>query len=157
MTLPREISLGQDGLLRQHPVTELDNYRGEARALPCGESLVLDSLAADVVLKQIEDGDAQIWLNDVLEVFVESGSFGIRFAQTEAGGLASAGRQSRSIRLESLDDLRMIVDGSTMEVYVNGGAEVFSTRWFPLSDRLTIRNSFRARSSLVYPLIKPTR
>ena len=50
----------------------------------------------------------------------------------------------------------MIVDGSTIEIYVNGGAEVFSTRWFPLSDRLTIRNSFRARSSLVYPLIKPT-
>lgn len=116
-----------------------------------------DSLAADVVLKQIEDGDAQIWLNDVLEVFVESGSFGIRFAQTEAGALASAGRRSRSIRLESLDDLRVIVDGSTVEAYANGGAEVFSTRWFPLSDRLTIRNSFRARSSLVYPLIKPTR
>lgn len=157
MTLPREITLGADGLLRQWPVTELDNYRGEARALPCGKSLVSDSLAADVILKQIEDGDAQIWLNDVLEVFVESGSFGIRFAQTEAGALASAGRQSRSIRLESLDDLRMIVDGSTIEIYVNGGAEVFSTRWFPLSDRLTIRNSFRARSSFVYPLIKPTR
>ena len=92
-----------------------------------------------------------------MEIFIESGSFGIRFAQTEAGGLASAGRRIRSIRLESLDDLRMIVDGSTIEIYVNGGAEVFSTRWFPLSDRLTIRNSFRARSSFVYPLIKPTR
>ena len=111
MTLPREISLGQDGLLRQHPVAELDNYRGEARVLPCGESLVLDSLAADVVLEQIEDGDAQIWLNDVLEVFAENGSFGIRFAQTEAGELASAGRRTRGISLASLDDLRMIVDG----------------------------------------------
>ena len=51
----------------------------------------------------------------------------------------------------------MIVDGSTVEAYANGGAEVFSTRWFPISDKLTIRSSLRARSSFVYPLIKPTR
>ena len=34
---------------------------------------------------------------------------------------------------------RMLVDGSVVEVFANGGRVTFTTRWFPTEDDLTVR------------------
>ena len=65
----------------------------------------------------------------------------------------AAGRADRFIRLQRLSSLRVLVDGSVVEIYANGGTEVFSSRWFPAQKpSLTIETSLEAERSFVYPL-----
>jgi len=55
-----------------------------------------------------------------------------------------------------LDDLRVLVDGSTVEVYANGGATVFSTRWFPHGEKgLRVRASFAGATARAWQMYAP--
>ena len=40
----------------------------------------------------------------------------------------------RGVALESLEEIRILSDTSALEIYVNHGAEVFSTRFYPQID-----------------------
>ena len=41
------------------------------------------------------------------------------------------GRTERRIRIDSLESLRIIADVSSLEIYINGGRYVMSTRFYP--------------------------
>ena len=43
-------------------------------------------------------------------------------------GPCGSGRTSRSVELDRLDHLQIFSDTSSLEVFVNGGSEVFTTR-----------------------------
>ena len=88
-------------------------------------------------------------LNDALVLSYSKGIFALQFIDKDT----AAGRTQRSIELKQLSDLRVIVDGSTVEIYLNDGRVVFSTRWFPASERLTLNSTFVAASSRVYSLV----
>ena len=45
------------------------------------------------------------------------------------------GRDVRGRRIERLEDLRILVDVSSVEVFLNGGRDVFSTRFYPEKDQ----------------------
>ena len=152
MTLPREISADAAGVLHQVPVRELKKRRGAALSLKNDTTLELDGLCADIELKGIRTTAGRLMLNDILSISFERGTFGIHFADTDAGRDASAGRSERWIRLDDLRNIRIVIDASCVEVYANDGAEVFSTRWFPSENKLRIRSNFDVMSASVYPL-----
>jgi len=146
LTIPRELTVGEDRLLRQWPVEEFDSLRGEACGLENGRGALADH-CADVVLYGIE-GSGCLTLDEVLEVGYSDGLFTVSFLDEDV----AAGRPKRTIPLDTLSDLRVIVDTSAVEIYVNKGEQVFSTRWFPVRDCLSICSTFRATTSTVYPL-----
>ena len=149
LTLPRELSLSDDGVILQHPVKELDAKRHEYAEFGADDSVVkIDQLSADIEITGIS-GDGTLTLNDALELSYSKGIFALKFIDEDI----AAGRTQRSIRLKELFDLRLIVDGSTVEIYLNDGCAVFSTRWFPASERLTLSSTFVAASSRAYSLI----
>ena len=47
----------------------------------------------------------------------------------------SAGRGMRYIALDSVTDVEILVDHSSVEVFVNDGEAVFSTRFYPKADQ----------------------
>ena len=49
-----------------------------------------------------------------------------------------AGRTRRGRKVEKLRDLRVIVDVSCVEVFINGGRDVFSTRFYPEGEGCSI-------------------
>ena len=63
-----------------------------------------------------------------------------------------AGRPQRQVPIDTLSDLRVVVDTSAVEIYANGGAEVFSTRWFPTGEKLTVCSTFEAAQAQAWPL-----
>ena len=148
LTLPRELSLSDDGVILQRPVKELDAIRRECAEFSADDFVEIDQLSADIEISGIS-GDGMLTLNDALVLSYSKGIFALQFIDKDT----AAGRTQRSIELKQLSDLRVIVDGSTVEIYLNDGRVVFSTRWFPASERLTLNSTFVAASSRVYSLV----
>ena len=148
LTLPRELSLSEDGVILQRPVKELDARRRECVEFSADGSVEIGQLSADIEISGIS-GDGMLTLNDVLVLSNSKGIFTLQFIDEDT----AAGRTQRSIELKQLSDLRVIVDGSTVEIYLNDGRVVFSTRWFPASERLTLNSTFVASGSRAYSLV----
>ena len=148
LTLPRELSLSDDGVILQHPVKELDSKRRKCAEFDTDSLVEIERLSADIEISGIS-GDGTLTLNDALVLSYSKGIFTLQFIDEDT----AAGRTQRSIELKQLSDLRVIVDGSTAEVYLNDGRVVFSTRWFPASERLTLSSTFVASGSRAYSLI----
>lgn len=147
LTVPRELSVADDGRLLQWPVAELKALRGEKHELVAGEACELGEYLADVELSGIT-GAGALTLDDVLEISFVDGRLTVRFADDEV----AAGRPQRQVPIDTLSDLRVVVDTSAVEIYANGGAEVFSTRWFPTGEKLTVRSTFEAAQAQAWPL-----
>lgn len=148
LTLPRELSLSDDGVILQHPVKKLDAKRREYAEFGADDSVEISQLSADIEITGIS-GDGTLTLNDALVLSYSKGIFSLQFIDEDT----AAGRTQRSIELKQLSDLRVIVDGSTVEIYLNDGRVVFSTRWFPASERLTLNSTFVASGSRAYSLV----
>lgn len=148
LTLPRELSLSDNGVILQHPVKELDAKRHEYAEFDADGFVEIDQLSADIEISGIS-GDGTLVLNDALVLSYSKGIFILQFIDEDT----AAGRTQRSIELKQLSDLRIVVDGSTVEIYLNGGRVVFSTRWFPASEHLTLSSTFVAAESRAYSLV----
>ena len=147
LTVPRELTVTADGHLRQWPVAELDTLRGEKHGLAHGEAVTLGAYLADIELKGIA-GTGALTLDDALEISFADGLMTVRFLDEAV----AAGRPQRQVPMDTLSDLRVIVDTSAIEIYANDGAEVFSTRWFPEGDALSVRSTFATQAASVWPL-----
>ena len=148
LTLPRELSLSDDGVILQQPIKELDARRRECEEFSADGFVEIGQLSADIEISGIS-GDGMLTLNDALVLSYSKGIFALQFIDKDT----AAGRTQRSIELNQLSDLRVIVDGSTVEIYLNDGRVVFSTRWFPASEHLTLNSTFVASGSRAYSLV----
>ena len=137
LTLPRELSV-RDGVLCQKPVRELDDW--------WNFFIPFVNTYSDVpgdcfeVAASGTGGEFRLVLAGGLELSwkEEEGIFWMSFTDQRLG----AGRARRGRAVEKLTDLRVIVDISCVEVFLNGGREVFSTRFYP--DREEIGVELRA-------------
>lgn len=159
LSLPRELSLvtTEDGndYIRQWPVAELDALRGEAVHFPAGNDtvrgVILNSHHADIVFDNIDERAGSITLDGDLTFGFGNYRTGIRFAEDATSG---AGRTKRNAAMHDLavKSVRIVVDSSAVEVFVNGGQYVFSTRWFPNASELTIDTDIVNADAVVYEL-----
>lgn len=133
LTLPRELHV-RNGRLIQQPIKELLDLRAEhahfatKEDLNQADSLLLENSCGFPVFeteltfsdcKQMElalrDGVTLSFSNGVLTLDLKKGGFG---------------RTSRSVELTSLSQLRIYSDTTSLEIFVNGGEEVFTTRLY---------------------------
>lgn len=147
LTLPRELSLSGDGVILQHPVKELDTKRRKCVEFVTDAVVKINQLSADIEITGTSK-DGTLTLNDALMFSYSKGIFALKFIDEDT----AAGRTQRYIRIKELSDLRVIVDGSTVEIYLNDGRVVLSTRWFPASERLILNSTFAAADSRIYSL-----
>lgn len=123
LTLPRELSLSGDSVILQHPVKELDTKRRKCVEFVTNAVVKINQLSADIEITGTSK-DGTLTLNDALVLSYSKDIFALKFIDEDT----AAGRAQRSIRLKELSDLRVIVDGSTVEIYLNDGRVVLSTR-----------------------------
>src|SRR5699024_3767746 len=62
-----------------------------------------------------------------------------------------AGRTKRQVRLESLEQLQIFADTSSLEIFVNHGEEVFTTRIYSLKGEISIQGECEGMMT-IYPL-----
>ena len=149
LTVPRLLTRnGRTGLLLQNPVPELNALRQRKRAIEGDSPTVVQGRLADIVIADIQ-GEGSLTLDDDAAVFFEGGRLGLRYRLPSS----AAGREERSVPCEALLDLRILVDGSILEIYANGGTLVFSSRWF-CEERpsLSVRSTFDAKKACLWPM-----
>ena len=122
LTVPRRLSVAEDGFIRQCPVINSALY-GEAEEAEEGVSKDI-SLACEITAEfdnafKICIGDAVIsYDGDVLTLDLSNGDSGY-------------GRKIRKAKTGRINDILIIADNSSLEVFAGGGRYVMSTRFYP--------------------------
>ncbi|SFB16523.1 beta-fructofuranosidase [Acetitomaculum ruminis DSM 5522] len=127
LTLLRNIKTVGDKLYT-YPIKEYEKLREES--VDCKkEGGLVDSYSFDCEIT-FEDNtkNAKVSLNDDLILSFEDGVFCAKF-NNESG----AGRSARKMKLNELKHLRLFMDKSILEVYVNLGENVMTMRYYPES------------------------
>jgi beta-fructofuranosidase len=128
LTLPRELHLREDGVILQQPVRELGGLRNCATRI---DGRVAVPVKLPFELWGFPEGSFTLELRGVLRLNWQDGE-----AHLTISDPAGYGRTERFARLATCRDLRMIADRSSVEIYLNGGEVVFSTRIYPADTQL---------------------
>ena len=131
LTVPRRLSVGQDGFIRQEPVINSELF-GEAEEV-C-EGVSKDTALAFMITADFENafkiriGDAVIsYDGDVLALDLGNGDSGY-------------GRKIRKARTGRINDIQIIADNSSLEVFAGDGRYVMSTRFYPLEPAVKVQS-----------------
>jgi len=146
LTVPRVLTLCPTcGRILQAPPAEIDALRGDAQSF---EGTVTLPKPSDVVIDGIE-GKGTIKFGDFLELrFEDDGIAKLEFKDMSKSG----DRKLRQAPIDEVRNVRILVDTSVLEIFVNDGAYVFGTRFFEESDELVISHDFKAASQTWYPM-----
>ena len=135
LTVPRVLTREPGGGIAQAPAPELEALRREAHALASDVTCRCAGRRADIAVEGIV-GAFSLLLDGALEIRYEMGMLTCAFIDCERVG---AGRTRRRCAVDAVSDLRVLVDGSAVEVFAADGRIAFATRWFPRAERLTVR------------------
>lgn len=129
LTVPREINV-KDGKVYQSPIAELKNLRLERHTLNLGEfSGEMPSYEVLLANNVGESFDIVIGKDLLLRYDRKEGIFAMEFQNGPDG--AGQGREIRRARLDQCSKVQLLVDRSSVEVFLNGGEKVFTTRFYP--------------------------
>lgn len=139
LTVPRELKI-QNGQILQYPVKELESLRKERTLLhdEKGEAEIRTEVneGFDLLLEDIHmtESSFKISLGGQMLLKYENGVAEIGFP-----GFTGAGRTVRKAKLDSFRNIRLLVDTSAAEIYLNDGEIVFSTRYYPDREDLQLK------------------
>ena len=127
-TFPREIYI-KDGIPCQRPVRELEK---KCRLLERKKDALemRDHPVYQAEISHISHNQFQAVLGEELVLEYREGRFEMGFKDQEKTSV-SAGRGRRYVELDVLKNVRILTDTSSVEVFLNDGEYVFSTRYYP--------------------------
>lgn len=118
LTIPRKL-IFRDGKLYQEPVKELEKLRGEKLFLEktrCYKGSVFEAISEDI------NSDFSIKLREDVSLTYTNGILSLDM------GKSSYGRDKRKLKVESIFNLRIYSDRSSLEIFINDGAYVLTSR-----------------------------
>lgn len=135
-TIPREIYV-KDGRVLQRPVRELEE-RKRILAEAAGGLYVEEEPVYEARIAEIKENQFNAVLGEELILEYRDSRFEMRFINPSKDN-ASGGRTIRYQEIETLNNVTILTDVSTCEVFVNDGEYVFSTRFYPENYGLQIQ------------------
>ena len=130
-TFPREVFI-KDGKVCQKPVRELDAKKQQLQDVQ-NELTQSGCPVYEVNVDGIKENHFQAVLSD------ENGRFQMHFT-TKSKTSVSAGRSLRYAEVGTLKNVKILADTSSVEVFVNDGEFVFSTRYYPNDYKIVVHS-----------------
>ena len=127
-TFPREIYT-EDGAVRQRPVRELEMLKRKVKGAE-GHLKAECPAAWETDITGIQAGRFRAVVGGGLVLTYTGSRFEMRF-EGPAGEEISGGRRLRYQEMESPYSVKILGDASSVEVFVNEGEYVFTTRYYP--------------------------
>ncbi len=136
LTTPRELSV-KNGRVVQTPVEEVYALRKNERMPERGQEIEIPGGCFDLELMELSDAPIRITLEKECIMSYQNGVFTLAFwAGTDSD--IGCGRKVRRAKMEYLRELRILSDESLLEIYINGGETVFTTRYYPDGEKRSI-------------------
>lgn len=134
IAMPRELHW-QEGRLLQTPLREVRTLRGEHTGAEGAQGLTLHSRRCELCLRLETASDLTVRLfeDGTLSYDRAAGVLTLAF-----GPVCGARRTRRLMKLADLRSLDLFLDNSTLEVFVNGGEAVLTSRIFGEDDTMTV-------------------
>lgn len=134
LTVPRELFF-EKGTVYQRPVKELEQLRNHPIALTSQQTLSLETFRTFEL--NITECSNQPFFFSLLEansqsgltLSYEQGVFQMNFVGEKASSIGR-GRTTRNIQIEALTSIQILVDTSLIEVYLNHGEFVMTSRFY---------------------------
>ena len=136
-TFPREVFI-KDGKVCQKPVRELDAKKQQLQDVQ-NELTQSGCPVYEVNVDGIKENHFQAVLSDELILDYENGRFQMHFT-TKSKTSVSAGRSLRYAEVGTLENVKILADTSSVEVFVNDGEFVFSTRYYPNDYKIVVHS-----------------
>lgn len=160
LTVPRVIR-EQNGRLLQYPVPELEALRGERQEV-ISKAVVYAPPAFDLIVSVDGKEDTggcgakgrklSITIADALSFTWDGEEAVLSFTDSAAGRQAGIGRgrTQRRALISDIREIRVLADTSLIEIYVNHGETVFTTRFYPAGDtrRLLVEGAYAGTGAL---------
>ncbi len=154
LTLPRELTY-KDGVVYQKPIREINDLRKDKVICKNGENITINTNAFDMIVENIGSNAVKIAIEEEFFVYYakndmeKTGAFVVEFKGNLGGG-----RSVRKAHLDNLNNLRIIADTSIIEIFVNDGQKVFTTRYFPEGDsrKLQMESDGSIGDAVIYQL-----
>ena len=146
LTVPRVLTHDGQGHILQNPIPELAAARGTAVAVPDGAE---QTVSTCFDLTAAPQRDFSLTFDGGLTLAYSEADRTCRLMFTDKS--MAAGRTSRFAVLDApCRRLRVVGDASSLEIFLNDGAAVFSTRYYPAGSTITLRPA--ALGAVVCPL-----
>ncbi len=126
LSLPRVITY-KDGYLIQNPIEELKTLRDQKYSYDGLCSGELPSLECEIILENNEDSFTMNLRN---EVFIEYNKENQLFSVTRTDWYDQSKESRKSILRHPCESLRIYVEDTSLEIFINNGEDVFSLRYF---------------------------
>lgn len=143
LTLPRQLHFN-NGRLLQEPIEELKSLRKSKRTFDvngsftdCKSPLVYEAEMNFSVCDKME-----MTLREDVSLMWKAGMLTLDL------GKCGAGRTSRKVELSELKDLRIFSDTTSLEIFVNGGSEVFTSRVYGKHGAIGLQGEFTCHIDL---------
>ena len=135
LTVPREVTIGEDGRLLQNPIKEMTKLRKREKKF---EQLSNETKKLSFELYSEVKGEFSLEFDRKLKLFWDQKAclFKLEFQDEEYG----AKRDVRKAELLECKDIRILADRSSLEIYLNGGEVVFSTRFYPEGEEVELNS-----------------
>lgn len=147
LTIPRQL-LVRDGKLIQQPIGEMKQLRSEDKAV-CnfydGQEIVLQNVVYEAIVEYNKCSSMTMTLREGITL-----SYKDEILTLDLGAYG-AGRTTRKVHVKELSHLQIFADTSSIEIFVNHGEEVFTSRMYNLNGRVTIQGQCQGKMT-VYPL-----
>lgn len=124
LTIPRELHVENDGKIGQLPIREINSLRKSGKSFD-NSTKFSSALPFDLEAKCCEN--FKISFRDILDMTYSDGTFKLQFIDEKQSGK----RKVRNTEIESCTKIRIIADYSSIEIYLDGGKKVMSTRFYP--------------------------
>lgn len=129
-TMPRVLTI-QDGKVFQSPIEEMQQMR---KGKTDFSNKVTCESCFELLIKNIKkDCKIKIEQNVILEYNKNEKEFKLEFT-----GTIGAGRTKRNADLKECRNIRIFADASSLEIFLNDGEEVLTTRYYPPNETVEI-------------------
>ena len=147
LTIPRQLSV-REGKLIQEPIEELKQLRSDDKAVctfSYGQAIIMQNSIYEAVVDFKRCREMTMTLREGITLSYKDNILTLNL------GVYGSGRTTRKVKLEKLEPLQIFADTSSLEIFVNHGEEVFTTRIYNLHGRILI-NGECSGIMTVYPL-----
>lgn len=150
LTLPRELVF-ENGILHQRPIQELVDLR-DAHVHANADNintLQFDASTYELCMQLDNCKQLSLDLNPEIHITYKDKIFTVDI--TDCG----YGRTTRSAVCESLEDIHIYSDTTSLEIFVNDGIEAFTTRIYPQQKRCICLQSIEGNAEIDIFTLKP--